>query len=291
MVAGPRRLPYARGMEGLGTWKTADLLTAVFLLGLVALVLLSRDRLKHPAGLLTTYLALLALQVAIAWGRTLGLPPFLPAFFPIVPILGIYATLGFIPELNPRDRDPLLSRLDRALFRVDPSVWMERFARPGITEGMQLAYLSYYVLPFVLLGTLYRRGQPQAFDRALVALLLSHYLAFVGYLMVPALGPRFHLARQYRTELPGGLIAEPIRHLLNALEGIKRDAFPSGHTSAILLTTFYAARFTPELVAWFVPLGAAMILSTLYLRYHYAVDVLAGGLLAGLCLLVAARLA
>ena len=283
-------LPYAPGMQGLGAWKEADLLTAVFLLSLIVLVLLCRNRLQHPAKLLITYLVLLALQATISLGRALGLPPLLPAFFPTVPVLVIYATLGFIPELNPRDRDPVLSRLDRTLFRVDASVWLERFARPAITEVMQLAYLAYYVLPFVLLGILYQRGEGPAFDRSVLALLLSHYLAFIGYLAVPALGPRFLLAGEYRTELPGLLVAEPIRALLDTLEGIKRDAFPSGHTSAILITVFYAARFTPELVPWFAPMAGLMILSTLYLRYHYAVDVLAGALLAAFCVLLTSQL-
>ena len=267
-----------------------DLLSAGFLLGLILLILLARYRLTHWARLLGAYLFLLGLQAAIPLGRALGIPPLVPAFFPVVPVVGIFATLGFIPGVNPRDWDAFLSRLDRALFRVDPSVWMERFARPWITEVMQLAYLAYYVLPFVLLGTLYQEGEAESFDLYVTALLLSHYLAFIGYMMVPALGPRFALAARYRAELTGLLIATPVRDLLNALEGIKRDAFPSGHTSAILITVFYAVRFTPELASWSVPIAGLMILSTLYLRYHYAVDVLAGVLLAALCVLLATLL-
>jgi membrane-associated phospholipid phosphatase len=277
-------------MQGIGAWKAADLLTAVFLVGLVLLVLGSWKRLKQPARLLLAYLVLLALQATISVGRTGGLPPLIPAFFPTVPVLGIYATLGFIPEINPRDRDPVLSRLDRALFGVEPSLWMERFARPALTEVMQLAYLAYYILPFVLLGTLYQRGDEPAFDRCMGALVLSHYLAFLGYLTVPALGPRFLLAGRYRAELPGLLLAGPVRNVLDALEGIKRDAFPSGHTSAILVTVYYALRSTPELSPWFIPAAGLMILSTIYLRYHYVVDVLAGALLAALCVLLAAWL-
>jgi membrane-associated phospholipid phosphatase len=106
-------------------------------------------------------------------------------------------------------------------------------------------------------------------------------------MLVPALGPRFLLAGQYRTGLPGLLIAGPIRALLDALEGIRRDVFPSGHTSAILVTAFYAARFTPELVAWILPIAGLMVLSTVYLRYHYVVDVLGGALLAAVCVLLA----
>jgi membrane-associated phospholipid phosphatase len=162
--------------------------------------------------------------------------------------------------------------------------------------------LVYYVFPLVLLGTLYYR-QPRltkepgqtgehggAFDMCLVALLLSHYFAFIGYLAIPALGPRFALAPTYRTELTGLLVAEPIRHLLDALEGIKRDAFPSGHTSAALISLRYAFRFTPRLAWYGLPAVSLMIFASLYLRYHYAVDILGGGILAALCVLLAPRL-
>jgi membrane-associated phospholipid phosphatase len=153
-----------------------------------------------------------------------------------------------------------------------------------------------------LLGTLYRRqpcsakeaGQTpedgRAFDLCVVALLLSHYFAFTGYMVVPALGPRFALAPMYRTDLTGLLAAEPIRHFLDALEGIKRDAFPSGHVSAALICVHYMFRFTPRLAWCALPAVFLMIFATLYLRYHYAADILAGGMLAALCVLLAPRL-
>lgn len=267
---------------------TGDLLSAGFIFGLILLAVLFRRRLTHWASLAVTYAALLALQVTVSMGKTLDMiPPLAAAFFPVVPVVVIFFTLGFIPELNPRDQDALLSRLDRALFRIDPSVWMERFTFPWITEVMQLAYLAYYVLPFVLLGILHQRGEQEAFQLTITALLLSHYIAFIGYIVVPALGPRFALASQYRKELKGLLLAEPVRDLLNALEGMKRDAFPSGHTSATLITVFYAFQFTPSMSSLFLAIAGLMILSTLYLRYHYVVDILAGVLLAALCLLLA----
>lgn len=282
--------------------KTPDLLSCVFLLGLILLVLAARGRLTDWHWLLARYVALLGLQVAVAVGRDRGLPPFLAAFFPVVPVLGIYDSLGFIPEMNPVDRDGVLIRIDRALVGGDPSLWLERLSAPWLTELLQLAYLVYYVLPFLLLGTLYRRlplsasepgqagRQEEAFDLCVVTLLLSHYLAFIGYMAVPALGPRFALAPQYRTELTGLLLAAPIRALLDALEGIKRDAFPSGHTSAALISLHYAFRFTPRLARYALPAVALMILSTLYLRYHYAADILAGAILAALCIFLAPRL-
>ncbi len=282
--------------------KMADLISSVYLFGLILLVLAARARITDWHGLLVRYAILLGLQLAVWAGRGRGLPPVLAAFFPVVPVLGIYDSLRFIPELNPRSQDALLLGIDRALLGGDPSLWLERISAPWLTELLQLAYLVYYVLPFLLLGTLYCRQaraakepgctgeHAAAFDLCLVALLLSHYLAFIGYMAIPALGPRFALAPMYRTELPGLLVAEPIRHFLDALEGIKRDAFPSGHTSAALISLYYAFRFTPRLARYALPAVSLMIFATLYLRYHYAADILAGGMLAALCILLAPRL-
>jgi membrane-associated phospholipid phosphatase len=63
-----------------------------------------------------------------------------------------------------------------------------------------------------------------------------------------------------------------------------RDAFPSGHTLVTLLSMAWAWRYRLR-VRWPVTvLGVLLVLSTVYLRYHYVVDVLTGSVLAVLCL-------
>ena len=279
-----------------------DLISSVYLASLILLVLAAREHITDWRWLLARYAILLTLQAGVAAGRGYGLPRIIAAFFPLVPILGIYDSLRFIPELNPGDRDDLLISIDRAVLGGDPSLWLERISTPWLTELLQVAYLVYYTLPIILLGILYRRqpcvakeaGQTRergrAFDLCVVALLLSHYFAFTGYMAVPALGPRFALASMYRTDLTGLLATEPIRHFLDALEGIKRDAFPSGHVSAAVLSLHYMFRFTRRLAWCALPAVSLMTFATLYLRYHYAADILAGGLLATLCVLLAPHL-
>ncbi len=291
-----------RLMPRLRDWRAPDLISAVYLAGLIGLVLAGREHITDWRWLLARYAFLLILQGAVTARRGRGLPESVAAFFPLVPVLGIYDSLRFIPELNAGDWDNLLISIDRAILGGDPSLWLERISTPWLTELLQLAYLVYYVLPFVLLGTLYSRqprfatdpGQPHGpggpFDLCVVALLLSHYLAFIGYMIIPAFGPRFALAAAYRQELTGLFVAEPIRDLLDALQGLQRDAFPSGHVSAALISLHYMFRFTPRLAWCALPAVSLMIVATLYLRYHYGVDLLGGGLLAVLCILLAPRL-
>ena len=115
-------------MPRLLSLKTPDLISSVFLLGLIFLVLAARERITDWRWLLARYALLLVLQVAVAAGRGRGLPRILAAFFPLVPVLWIYDSLRFIPELNPGDRDDLLILIDRAVLGGDPSLWLERIS-------------------------------------------------------------------------------------------------------------------------------------------------------------------
>ena len=58
------------------------------------------------------------------------------------------------------------------------------------------------------------------------------------------------------------------------------DIFPSGHTIIALLVVWQAARH--KLRGWLllIPLVCGLVLGTVYLRYHYGVDVLAGFIIA-----------
>jgi membrane-associated phospholipid phosphatase len=71
---------------------------------------------------------------------------------------------------------------------------------------------------------------------------------------------------------------------LDALEGVQRDAFPSGHTAIAIVVLAMAARYQRRLFYPLLVITVSLMISTIYLRYHYVIDVIAGVLLAVLCL-------
>jgi membrane-associated phospholipid phosphatase len=142
---------------------------------------------------------------------------------------------------------------------------------------LQFAYISYYPMAIVLGAVLFLKKNETAFDEAIFGIILCFYLSYVGYLLFPAVGPRFTLAHLQTRDLAAGPLVTSIQETLNALENTKTDAFPSGHTAVALMTLYYARRFRERaLTALLLPAVTGLILSTVYLRYHYVVDVLAG---------------
>lgn len=203
--------------------------------------------------------------------------------FPIIALVLIFDSLGsLIQYINPVKYDELLINMDYMIFKVHPTVALERFISPVLTEILQFAYTSYYFLPVILGVALKIKGKEAEFDRMIFLVLLCFFLSYIGYFLVPAVGPRYTMNHLQGTELHGIFLRDKIDSILNNLEGIKSDAFPSGHTAVTLVVLYTARRFQKKIFWVFLPVVLALLVSTVYLRYHYAVDVIAGILLSAL---------
>lgn len=206
---------------------------------------------------------------------------------PVFSVLIAFDTIGeLIPYINPKDVDEVLLKLDYSILGFYPYLYFEKIATPLLTELMQISYCFYYVLPFLIGVYLIKNGNKQEFYRALFLVLFCYYLSYVGYMIFPALGPRYSIPHVFQNELSGLFLAHKIKDFLNLLEGIKRDAFPSGHVGISLVVLFLMFKHAKKLF-WlsFIPV-LLLILSTIYLRYHYFTDVLGGVILAVVTLVV-----
>ena len=159
------------------------------------------------------------------------------------------------------------------------TVWLQRFVRPRLTDLFYLSYTTYYFIALALGFVLWRRSR-RDLQRFIFTLTLCYYVSYAGYFLVPALGPRYALADAHSVKLETTPISVTIERTLNELEHTKFDVFPSGHTMiavAVLLVAFRRARD----VFWsLLPFATLLVLSTVYCRYHYVVDVIAGIVLA-----------
>ncbi len=265
-------------------------LTLLLLVGLILLVLFFRDQIPRWRSLLSLYALGAGVLLVLKWcsDREVGgrVVKFINDFSPVLYILLIYQSLGDLSHYLHPDVDPQLIRIDFLLFGVNPTVWMERWVVPWLTGVLSVAYLSYFFLPARLVHTLYLKNPRRDFDLAVFVLLLVWYLSFVGNILFPAIGPRFTLAHLQSVPLEGNFIADFVSHLLNLLENNKRDCMPSGHTAIGLIVLFLSYRYARLLFYLFCPIVAALILSTVYLRYHYVIDLFAGAALAAGCSII-----
>ncbi len=201
-------------------------------------------------------------------------------FYPMVLIPLVYDVLGFlIPALNPVEKDPILIAADRAMFGVDPTVWLQRFIWPPLTDVLYLAYATFFFFPLIVGIPLWLHS-PALGRRFLFTISVAFYVSYTGYIFMPAEGPRVGLAAEQTVQLQQTALSKTVAGTLDDLERNRVDAFPSGHILITTVCLMTAARRFRRLFWCLLPVGLLLMIATVYCRYHYMVDVIAGFALA-----------
>lgn len=251
---------------------------------------------RHPGGLARLVLAgvlLGSLALALrhwpgaAWVK--GLREVVPFLICILIYTNLHDTIGFV---NTHDVHFFLIGLDRALFGVEPCVWAERFITPGRTNLMEFFYLSFFwIAPSTSLILLARRRLIE-FRRTTFGIVVCFYLGYALYVIFPAAPPRLVMVYDFQRNLQGypSLLSNLSADAFALLPVDSRAAFPSLHAAVSLLALVYAWRYVRPWFFLLLPFVTGLWVSTIYLRHHYAVDLLAGWVLMPVALWVAPRL-
>jgi membrane-associated phospholipid phosphatase len=142
-----------------------------------------------------------------------------------------------------------------------------------VTEVLLLCYYGYFLWPLLLGIVLYRRGQQQAYQQYILALAFAFLGTFLGYIWMPAVGPRFMFADAYAEPLKGLLLTPWLDSAMRSPE-FNRDCFPSGHTAITLVVLSFAFKYRRPFFWAVLPAAIGLIAATLVGRFHYGVDLL-----------------
>ncbi len=283
----------ARIQRSLSHLSPVDFITTAFLvlMTLLNIVFCARVPVWKELVLINTVVVAAIFSIAyLAETRKSGFVTGLHRWYCYLLVLFVFKEIyQMIHRINPADYDQLFIAADHWMLGVNPTQWLYRFANPVLTEILQSAYFSYYLI-FILVGVeIYRRYPIVEFDHAAFLIVLGFYLSYLGYFLLPAVGPRFtlHNFSDLDRELPGLLFTPFFRAIINAgesiqagqvnpIDAVQRDVFPSGHTQLTLVCTYLAFAYRLR-SKWIVTaLAALLILGTVYLRYHYVIDLIGG---------------
>jgi membrane-associated phospholipid phosphatase len=195
--------------------------------------------------------------------------------------LAIYTNLhDTVHFVNPHDIQDKLIRIDQWLFGVQPSLWAERLVHPWLTEILSFCYMIFFLLAPVVALTLYFQKRKAEFRETLVTVILCFYFGYLLYIIFPAVSPSIALKNMYTLHFDGTPIADAALKMVRILPSDARDAFPSLHTAVTLLALVFAFKYVRWQFWVLLPCCVGLLLSTVYLRQHYVIDLLAGVVLA-----------
>jgi len=202
-----------------------------------------------------------------------------------------------LPLVRPDSVDPTLLSIDERFFGMTPALWFERYNRLWVVEWFSFFYFSYFVVCGIFTFHALWLEKPGSHTAVLaIGSLLVLFCGHVGYFLVPGYGPVAHLSHDFVAPLHGGFFWSCVRRTVDA-GGAMKDIFPSLHTALPAWFALYAANRARHERKWRVAavvsvfFAVNILVSTMLLRWHYAVDVAAGLALALLASWAAPRLA
>jgi membrane-associated phospholipid phosphatase len=209
-------------------------------------------------------------------------------WYPLPYVASCYKEMAiFIRAVRHSDADQWLADLDFRIWGAHPSVWLERVHSPALTEFLQLAYTLFIPAVLFVAWMLWRQGRTREFQYYAFLIALGFLASYLGYMAVPARGPRFLLKHLYHFPLQGKWLFQSMQGTLDRLESAHYDCFPSGHTELTILAWWGSRTVGKPLYGVYFAYTPCIIFATVYLRYHYTVDLLAGMITAAVLIVTA----
>lgn len=273
--------------------KAFDVVVIGFSLFLITLHIIFHSRIQDSSTWILIDILIILFAFAISYLESLADKKIwrIIHYWYIAPIILItFRQLFFmIKPIRIQDYDYLFIAIDRWIFGGDPTHFLYQFSSPLLTEILQIIYGMFYLLPIILCLSLLRKDRFIALDFALFSIIYGFYLSYLGYFLLPGIGPRFtlHDFNTINQTLPGLYFTNYLREMTNTAEGIpagtlnpaavvQRDVFPSGHTMITLIVMYLSVRLRSRSRYFFIPVGTLLIFSTVYLWYHYVIDLVGG---------------
>jgi len=272
--------------------RPADIVSIAYFTVLSLLILIFHENLKgwgFYLGIHAVVILLIFALIRAALGAKSGIVMFFRDWYPALLAIFGFEEMGLLVTLIfPYWANSFVMGLDKAVFGVHPTVWLEKFSVPWLNEIMVFFLFAYFLMLPVGGGIFYIRGKKTEFQALLFNVVLSYFICFLLFLVFPAEGPWVIMKGFHAGELEGG----PLFNLYYSLQqaaSIRGGCFPSSHVAGAFAVAFsFLSRHKKTGFALlFVASGVAV--GTVFTRYHHAVDSIAGILLAAACVLIGTR--
>jgi len=197
-------------------------------------------------------------------------------WFPFFLLSACYYALytNLMLRVNPHTADAALSKIDAWLLGNQASFILEPWINSWATDFFSIVYFSYvFSLPIVALY-FYLTKAEKIFRRVMMGYLTLMLMGVISYLLVPAIGPGSYFADKFTCDLRGHAISHGVDYIIWAGR-VAYDCFPSLHVGIPFLLSLYLRDYCKKA---FIPVLVYVVLmccATVYLRYHYLIDVLA----------------
>jgi membrane-associated phospholipid phosphatase len=268
-----------------------DFLFLGFLLMTTVLLLFSWNQTENVVELLSVRAIVFSISLGLIYLNSLLKSSLFSLFRNSYPVLFagyFYTETVHYNKLFFDNLDPLFIKFDQWLFGFQPSIeFSNYFSSPWLTEIMYFGYFSFYfiILGFVIAMCFKSKALFLENTFKVTFSLLFFYFIFA---LFPSAGPQFYFELPESAVPSNGYWFQEIMHAIQAGAEQPTGAFPSSHVGVTVAILLLARNNLPTFYKICLPLAFILILSTIYIKAHYAVDAIFGVLIAPIIVYLAA---
>lgn len=262
--------------------RPVDAIVLGYLAVVATLVASGHDRVPHwwvhllaCAAMAATVLGLIA---AHARRPDLTVLAVLRTACPIVLAPLAYSMVGPVAlVVRGRFLDAGMNTFESAVWGGHPTLWLDGLASRPLTELLYACYMSYYLYIVAPPLLLIPRRRLDALERLVTTVSAAVYTCYLGFLLVPVLGPGQSPADRLDPPELTGYVLAPAQQLLMAYADPAGTCFPSAHVAGAWATGLAVRRIWGQAAFRRLLLPTVLLtVSVVYTRYRYTADVAAG---------------
>lgn len=195
--------------------------------------------------------------------------------YPLIFISFFYSETDAFNNVFFQNLDYHFARFDSILFGFQPSLaFYNSFPYKWFSELMNFSYFSYYFLIAIFSIYIFINDK-SSFVKIIFYITCSFLIYYITFIIIPVSGPQYFFEPPHNQIPDSGIF----RWLVKWVEMIGERptaAFPSSHVGIVLILIIIALPKYLKTWYWLVPFFILLSLSTVYVKAHYAIDVIGG---------------
>ncbi len=253
--------------------KNAELSLLTYILFTVVLLIFTPDSISYIIPNLFIFVFVILIS---RFNEGEGFFYFIRIIYPLFLLSFFYGETAFLNHffIN-KNLDYIFMQIDQKVFGFQPALMFSKvYHRYWLSELLNFAYLSFLFMP-LFVGILFYRYRKQHFEKVIFTIVTSFLIFYILFIIFPVVGPQFYWHGADAKAVESGFFSKAVKFIQKIAEH-PTGAFPSSHVGVSLIISFLLFKYFKKAFYFIAPLSFLILFATVYIKAHYAIDVLGG---------------